>query len=83
MTATAYAAEELLAAELQAEPEHVQDADPDGEAPHESEGQSQVDISAVASWRLRGHTVTVLSILVAVQTAWVTALAYGFYRFVL
>lgn len=76
MSASAVTTEELRARALRDEPEQVQDAEPDGGAPDEGEGEAEVDTFR-ASRAVRIQRVTILSLLVAVQLAWTAALAYG------
>jgi len=76
MTSTAAAAEDLGPLGLvEDEPEQVAERRPAGGAPEEA--GDQADIQGARPVRRRVHDVTVLSLIVVTQIAWIAALAYG------
>jgi hypothetical protein len=73
------ATDRLLGVELRdQQPDQVEQSSPDGEAPEQAKHQSVTPLPArtVGS---RRHNFAFLSILVAVQLAWISVLGYSLY----
>jgi hypothetical protein len=76
VTSSAAAAEDLGPFGLvEGEPDQVAERRPAAGAPEE--GGDQADIQGAGAVRRRVHDVTVLSLIVLTQIAWIAALAYG------
>lgn len=77
MTASAASVEGLTFLGLpEREPNHVHEARPAGQAEEQARHKAQVRAPA---WLIRDriHHVTILSVIAAVQLAWIAALIYG------
>lgn len=76
MTAATAAAEEIVRSGLSDnEPDHVPECRPAGDAPEH--GGQEAHVQGAIPLRGRVHDVTVLSLIVLIQVAWLVALAYG------